>query len=47
MLDAAVYRDGHRSRTPSSLTEVYRQLPGKPGTMIWIGLYRPAEAGNG
>ncbi|MFD5463961.1 CorA family divalent cation transporter, partial [Kitasatospora sp. NPDC127059] len=44
VVDAAVYRDGHRTRTPSSLTEVYRQLPGKPGTMTWIGLYRPAEA---
>ncbi|WP_030246286.1 magnesium and cobalt transport protein CorA [Streptomyces sp. NRRL S-350] len=44
VVDAAVYRDGRRTGTPSSLMEVYRELPGKPGTMTWIGLYRPAEA---
>ncbi|QKW18201.1 magnesium and cobalt transport protein CorA [Kitasatospora sp. NA04385] len=44
VVDAAVYRDGHRIETPASLAEIYRELPGKPGTMAWIGLYRPAEA---
>ncbi|MEV4559265.1 magnesium and cobalt transport protein CorA [Kitasatospora sp. NPDC049285] len=44
VVDAGVYRGGHRIETPSSLAEIYRELPGKPGTMAWIGLYRPAEA---
>jgi magnesium transporter len=44
VVDAAVYVDGRRLEGPSTLAEVFRQLPGKPGTMAWIGLYRPAEA---
>ncbi|WP_033818975.1 magnesium and cobalt transport protein CorA [Kitasatospora sp. MBT63] len=44
VVDAAVYRDGHRVEAPSSLAEIYQQIPGKPGTMAWIGLLRPAEA---
>jgi len=44
VVDAAVYRDGHRIAAPAGLAEIYRELPGKPGTMAWIGLYRPAEA---
>lgn len=44
VVDAAVYHDGRRTETPASLAEIYRDLPGKPGTMAWIGLYRPAEA---
>ncbi|MFJ8441588.1 magnesium and cobalt transport protein CorA [Kitasatospora griseola] len=44
VVDAAVYRDGRRIEAPASLAEIYRELPGKPGTMAWIGLYRPAES---
>ncbi|MGW7407355.1 magnesium and cobalt transport protein CorA [Streptomyces sp. NPDC054833] len=44
VVDAALYRNGHRIEAPSSLAESYRQLPGEPGTMAWIGLYRPAAA---
>jgi magnesium transporter len=44
VVDAAVYLDGRRLEGPSTLAEVLGQLPGKPGTMAWIGLYRPAEA---
>ncbi|MFI6846512.1 magnesium and cobalt transport protein CorA [Kitasatospora sp. NBC_00085] len=44
VVDAAVYREGRRAGEPAGLADVYRQLPGKPGTMAWIGLYRPAEA---
>ncbi|MFJ8041736.1 magnesium and cobalt transport protein CorA [Kitasatospora sp. NPDC096147] len=44
VVDAAVYRDGHRITGADTLPEVYRRLPGEPGTMAWIGLYRPAEA---
>ncbi|MEV4616876.1 magnesium and cobalt transport protein CorA [Kitasatospora sp. NPDC049258] len=43
VVDAAVYRDGHRIEQPTSLSEIYQQVPGKPGTMTWIGLFRPAE----
>ncbi|MGJ5830683.1 magnesium and cobalt transport protein CorA [Streptomyces ossamyceticus] len=41
LVDAAVYRDGRRVDAPASLAEIYEQLPGAPGTMAWIGLYRP------
>ncbi|MDG5808014.1 magnesium and cobalt transport protein CorA [Streptomyces ossamyceticus] len=41
LVDAAVYRDGRRVDAPASLAEIYEQLPGVPGTMAWIGLYRP------
>ncbi|KOV36802.1 transporter [Streptomyces sp. XY431] len=44
VVDAGVYRDGHRVASATDLAGVYRELPGKPGTMAWIGLYRPAEA---
>ncbi|GGR02458.1 magnesium and cobalt transport protein CorA [Kitasatospora griseola] len=44
VVDAAVYRDGRRIAAPASLAEIYRELPGQPGTMAWIGLYRPAES---
>ncbi|WP_405008026.1 magnesium and cobalt transport protein CorA [Kitasatospora purpeofusca] len=44
VVDAGVYRDGHRLAPATDLAGVYRELPGKPGTMAWIGLYRPAEA---
>ncbi|MFD4373848.1 magnesium and cobalt transport protein CorA [Streptomyces sp. NPDC058486] len=43
VVDAALYQDGRRIDTPSSLAEIYRQLP-RPGTMAWIGLYRPSPA---
>ncbi|MFJ9952417.1 magnesium and cobalt transport protein CorA [Kitasatospora sp. NPDC091207] len=44
VVEAAVYRDGRRVEPAASLADIYRQLPGKPGTMAWIGLFRPAEA---
>ncbi|MER7755378.1 magnesium and cobalt transport protein CorA [Kitasatospora sp. NPDC097643] len=45
VVDAAVYRDGRRiDAAPVSLADIYRDLPGRPDTMAWIGLYRPAEA---
>ncbi|WP_327686399.1 hypothetical protein [Streptomyces sp. NBC_00467] len=36
VVDAAIYRDGQRVETPSSLAEIYDRLPGEPGTMAWI-----------
>ncbi|MGV9268624.1 CorA family divalent cation transporter, partial [Kitasatospora sp. NPDC003701] len=44
VVEAAVYRDGRRVEPPAGLADIYRQLPGRPGTMTWIGLFRPAEA---
>jgi magnesium transporter len=44
VVDAALYRHGRRIEAPASLAEIYHQLPGEPGTMAWIGLYRPTEA---
>jgi magnesium transporter len=40
---AALYRDGRRVDSPSTVAEAAR-LRDQPGTMAWIGLYRPAEA---
>jgi magnesium transporter len=41
---SAIYRNGHRIESPVSLAETYQRLREQPGTMAWIGLYRPAEA---
>jgi magnesium transporter len=44
VVDAAIYRDGHRIDTPPTVAETARRLRAQPGTMAWIGLFRPAEA---
>jgi magnesium transporter len=44
MVDAAIYRDGYRVDTPSTVTEAAQRLRESPGTMAWIGLYRPTAA---
>jgi magnesium transporter len=41
---AAIYRDGRRVDSPPTVAETVRRLREQPGTMAWIGLYRPAEA---
>jgi magnesium transporter len=41
---AAIYRDGRRVDSPTTVAEAARYLRDRPGTMAWIGLYRPAEA---
>jgi magnesium transporter len=43
VVDAAVYQHGRRLPGPTTMTEVYGQLPGPPETMAWIGLLRPAD----
>lgn len=43
VMDAALYRDGHRVSTPGTLAEAYAQLRQEPGAMAWIGLFRPSE----
>jgi magnesium transporter len=44
MVAAAIYRDGHRIDSPPTVAETARRLREQPGTMAWIGLYRPAAA---
>jgi magnesium transporter len=41
---AAIYREGKRVEDPPTVAETSRRLREQPGTMAWIGLYRPAEA---
>ncbi len=42
LVDCAVYRDGRRSESPSTLDEALASLPDET-SMAWIGLYRPSE----
>ncbi|MGW8948820.1 magnesium and cobalt transport protein CorA [Streptomyces sp. NPDC055709] len=44
IVQAALYRDGHRVSSPASLAETFRQLRGDPAGMVWIGLHRPTES---
>ena len=45
MVDAGLYFEGRRIASPRTLAEAQEGLAsGEPGTMAWIGLYRPAEA---
>jgi magnesium transporter len=44
VVDAAIYRDGQRIESPGTVAEVAERLRAEPGSMAWIGLYRPADA---
>ncbi|MEU9284367.1 magnesium and cobalt transport protein CorA [Streptomyces sp. NPDC048275] len=44
VVQAALYRDGVRVSTPSSLADTFRELREQPAGMAWIGLARPTEA---
>ncbi|TAK00741.1 MAG: magnesium and cobalt transport protein CorA [Chloroflexota bacterium] len=44
VVDAAIYRDGHRIETPTTVADAARMLRAEVGTMAWIGLFRPNEA---
>ncbi|WP_405146887.1 magnesium and cobalt transport protein CorA [Sphaerisporangium sp. NBC_01403] len=43
VIDNAVYVDGRRADTPPSLAEAVAALRMRPGSMAWIGLYRPSD----
>lgn len=43
IIDNAIYRDGTRILTPSSLEETFEHLH-DDDTFAWIGLYRPSDA---
>ncbi|GAA4988320.1 magnesium/cobalt transporter CorA [Yinghuangia aomiensis] len=44
LIDSALYVDGQRAASPTTLADTYRDLHERPGAMAWIGLYRPAAA---
>jgi magnesium transporter len=44
VVDAAIYRDGLRIDTPATVADAAGRLRAEPGTMAWIGLFRPNEA---
>ncbi|MEV0445005.1 magnesium and cobalt transport protein CorA [Streptomyces spectabilis] len=44
VVEAALYRDGIRVSSPTTLAETYRELRARPDGMAWIGLARPTEA---
>jgi magnesium transporter len=44
VVDAAIYQDGKRTDSPKTVAEAANRLREQPGTMAWIGLYRPDES---
>lgn len=44
VIDAAIYVDGRRCESLTSLSDTFGHLHRSPGSMAWIGLYRPTEA---
>jgi magnesium transporter len=44
IVDIAVYVDGKRVASPGSLADTYEHIHRLPGSMAWIGLYRPDES---
>nr|WP_242659501.1 magnesium/cobalt transporter CorA [Thermostaphylospora chromogena] len=43
VIDNAIYVDGRRVATPSSIADTCERLRNTPGSMAWIGLYRPKD----
>ncbi len=44
VVDAAIYREGHRIETPPTVADAARHMREQPGTMAWIGLFRPSAS---
>lgn len=44
VVDAAIYVDGQRGESLTNLSDAFGHLRRAPGSMAWIGLYRPTEA---
>jgi magnesium transporter len=44
IVDSAIYADGRRISSPTTLADTYRALHETPGGVAWIGLYRPSES---
>lgn len=43
VINAVLYRDGHRVSTHDTLAEAFRQQRATSGTLAWIGLHRPSR----
>ena len=43
IIDSAVYVDGDRVASPTTLGDTYRTLRERDGAVAWIGLYRPDQ----
>ena len=43
-VDAGIYREGKRIASPATVADAVRSLRDEPGSMAWIGLFRPAES---
>ena len=44
LVDCAVYCEGRRQCSPTTLADTFQALRDEPGGMAWIGLYRPEAA---
>ncbi|MFH8343956.1 magnesium and cobalt transport protein CorA [Streptomyces sp. NPDC018045] len=44
VINATLYRDGHRLSTHESLADTFRHLRTTAGSMAWIGLHRPSSS---
>jgi magnesium transporter len=44
IVDAALYVDGRRVGSPESIGDAARELAEHPGSMAWIGMFRPAPS---
>jgi magnesium transporter len=44
VVDAGIYRQGRRVDSPSTIAGTSRRLKEEPGSMAWVGLFRPKEA---
>ncbi|MEU1731909.1 magnesium and cobalt transport protein CorA [Streptosporangium sp. NPDC020145] len=44
VIDSAIYVNGLRDVTPESLPEAFEFLKRTPGSMAWIGFYRPEDS---
>ena len=43
LVDSAVYADGDRVESPTTLADTYRSLHAHDNAVAWIGLYRPDQ----
>ena len=43
LVDSAVYVDGDRVESPTTLADTYRALRRNDDAIAWIGLYRPDQ----
>jgi magnesium transporter len=44
VVDAAIYRAGHRIASPATVAEAATRLRAEQGAMAWIGMLRPTES---